>query len=211
MERLLVFENKGNLNDSSDTGRHQGLAKHAVRHGADGKLLRVGRHCPASHKDNKPGDEVSLGVAVTVPAEPHTSQSGAPPNYSHGSVLPVVSDPSTAPAMLSEGVDATPSSNDSAVKELLRSSAPLQPNLTNKQNDSQHDSVANESAAHDEMCQALSEVVALAEAQGRDATEYDLRPRNDWHGLADDGVAGSDQLSDSAVKALLPVTLEIKA
>lgn len=175
-EGLLVLENEGNLDNTGDSSRHQGVSEHRMCSSARHQLLGMSRHGPTSHHDNKSRNEVALGVSVTIPAEPDTSQASAPPNDTHGGVLPVVLHPGGAPAMLSKGIDTSPGSNDGAVEELLRASAPAHPHLTDKENDGEEDSVGDEGTAHDKMGGALAEMIALAESESGDAAEEHLGP-----------------------------------
>ena len=207
---LLVLQHKGNFNDARQAGRHQCLAKGAMRHGADHELLRVSRHGPTSHEDDKAGDEVALRVSIAVPAKPHASQTGAPPDDAHGGVLPVVLDPGRAPVVLSKGVDAAPGGNDGTVEELLGTPAALHPHLTDDKDDGQENTIGDESAAHDEVRGTLADVLALAEAESGDAAKDHLRPRQHGHRLSDYGVARPDEFPDPAIHALFPVTLEVE-
>lgn len=168
------------------------------------------RHGPASYEDDKAGDEVALRVAVTILAHPDASQTRTPPDDAHGRVLPVIFNPRGAPAVLREGVDAAPRRNDGAIVKLLRPPRAPHPDLADQQNNGENDTVAYEGAAHDEVRGALADVLALAEAQRRDAAKDQLRPRQDRHGLADDGVARPDELADEAIDSALPVALEVQ-
>ena len=210
VQRLFVLEDKGDFNDTSHTNSHQRLAKHGVRHGADHELLRMRRHGPAGDEDDKGGNKVALGVSVAVAAEPDTGQASAPPDDSHGGVLPVVLDPGGAPAVLGEGVDAAPDGNNGAVEELLRATGAADPNLSCEKNNGEENTVGDEGAAHDEVGSALAQVIALAEAERRDATKYHLDPGEQRHGLANDGVEWANQKTDAAVDAALPVALEVQ-
>lgn len=157
-------------------------------HGANHQLLRVRRHTPASNEDNKAWDEVALRPAVSVPAEPHTNQTSTPPDDTHGRVLPVVSDPGRAPAMLREGVDTTPSRDDGTVEEFLTAARTAEPDLANEQKNGEQHAIGDEGTAHDKVRQALAKMVALAEAQSRDATKDHLYPCIDGERLAVDAV-----------------------
>ena len=209
-KRLLVFEDEGDLDNSSDAHSHQGIPKHGVSRCADHEFLWVSRHAPSSDEDHEARDEVSLWVAVTVATEPNASKAGAPPDDAHGRVLPVILDPSSAPTMLSEGIDTAPSRDHGAVVKLLRAVGPAEPNLADQQDDGEDDAVSYESASHDEVGGALSDVVTLTEPKRCDAAKEELGPGEHRHKLADDRVAWSDQLSNLAVDALLPVALEVK-
>lgn len=207
---MLVPEDEGDFNDTSEADGHQGLAKCRVRHGTDHQLLRMSRHGPTSDENHEARNEVTLGVAVAVPAEPHARQARAPPDNPHSRVLPVILDPSRAPTMFGEGVDATPGSDHSTVKKFLRTPTPLHPYLSDEQNDGQDDTVGDEGASHDEVGCALPNVFPLTEAKGCDAAKDHLSPRHDGHRLPDDGVAWSDELSDLAIHTLLPMSPQVK-
>jgi len=207
----LVAQDERNLNNAGDASSHQRVTKHLMGHGANHQLLRVRGHGPTGHEEDKAWDEVALGSAIAVPTKPDASQTRAPPDDAHGGVLPVVLDPSSAPAVLGKGVDAAPGGNNDAVKELLTPSRPAQPDLSNKQENGQDHTVPNESAAHDEVGQALAQVVALAEAQSRDATKDHLCPGDDRECLAVDAMQDAHGGSDAAVNALLEVKLEVDA
>lgn len=206
---MSILENKGNLNDTCKTSGHQGVTKHGVRHGADHQLLRVRRHAPTSDEDDESGDEVALRVTITISAQPNASQTRAPPDNTHCSVLPIILDPGGTPAVLREGVDAAPSGNDSAVVELLRSSCAANPDLSREQNNGQKDTVGNECASHDEVGCALTNVIALAETKGGDTSKDHLHPSEKRHRFANDGVEGSDKLANHAEGTLLPVKLQV--
>ncbi len=207
----LVAYDESDFNDASDTSGHESVAKHGVRRGADHQLLGVGRHTPAGHHDDETRDEIALGRAVSVLAEPDTRQAGAPPDDTHGGVLPVVLDPRSAPSVLRKGVDTSPGSDDNAVEELLAPAGSLQPHLADDQQDREEDAVRDEGAAHDEMGRALADVFALAEAERRDATEQHLRPREHGEDLSVNAVEEADGRTDLAVEALLQVQPEIDA
>ena len=208
--RRLVAQHKRDLHDPRQTRRHKGVPKHAVRHGADHELLRVRRHGPPGQEQHEPGHKVALGLAVPVPAQPHARQAGAPPDDAHGRVLPVVPHPVGAPPVLGEGVDAPPRRDDGAVKELLAAPGAAEPELADEQQDRQHDAVRDEGAAHDEVCQALAEVVALAEAQRGNPAKHHLDPRKEGEGLAVDAVQLAHDGPDARVDALLEVKLEVQ-
>jgi hypothetical protein len=86
-------------------------------------------------------------------------------------VLEIVVHPWSTPSVLGESVDASPSRNESTVKEFLGSSSPSKPGLSNKKDDDECDSVGDKRAAHDEMSQTLAEVVTLAETDSGDTSE----------------------------------------
>lgn len=204
---VAVPQHKGDLDDARDADGHEGVAKDPVGHGADGQFLRVGRHGPARQEDDEAGDEVALGGAVAGAAQPHAGQAAAPPDDAHGGVLPVVAHPGVAPAVLGEGVDAAPGGDDEAVEELGRAAGPAQPQLADQQQDRQQHAVGDEGAAHDEVGQALAEVVALAEAEQRDGAEEHVGPRQDGEGLAVEAV----QQAHGRAHARVPAPVEVQA
>ena len=208
-ETRLVLQDKRHLDDARQAGRHEGVAEHLVGHGADHQLLRMGGHRPAGDEDDKTGDKVALRRAVPVLTEPHADQAGAPPDDAHGGVLPVVPNPGSTPAVLSEGVDATPGGDDGAVEELLAAAGSAEPQLADQQENGQEHAVGDESAAHNEMRQALPQMVPLAEAQCGDAAKDHLHPCVYREGLAVDAVQDSEDGSDATVDALLEVQLQV--
>lgn len=171
----------------------------------------MSRHGPARNQQHKPRNKVALGCAVPVPAQPDTRQTGGPPDHAHGGVLPVVAHPGGAPPVLGEGVDATPGGDDGAVEELLAAAGAAEPELADKQDDGQEDAVGDKGAAHDEVGQALAEVVTLAETESGDAAEEHLHPGGDGESLAVDAVQNAEEGPDATLEALLEVELEIDA
>ena len=124
----------------------------------------MARHGPARQQNDDGGNKVPLWAPISCPTQPHAQESCAPPDDAHCRVLQVIVYPSSAPPMLGERVDASPESDYQAVEELLTPACPPQPHLPNKQQDCEDDSVCNERAAHDEVSQTLSQVIASAEA-----------------------------------------------
>lgn len=170
----------------------------------------MGGHGPARHEEDEAGNEVALRVAIAIAAQPDADQSSGPPYDAHGRVLPVILNPGGAPTVFGKGVDAAPCGNNGAVVEFLRTTRLAHPDLSDEKDDGEHDAVSNEGTAHDEMGRTLSNVVPLTEAERRDATKNHLRPRENGHSLADDGVAWPDELADLAINSLLPVALQVK-
>ncbi len=163
------------------------------------------RHGPARHEDHKTGNEIALGSAVPPSAQPDTCQTSAPPDDAHGRVLPVILDPGSTPTMLGESIDTAPGGNDNAVEELLAAAGAAKPELTNKQQNGEQHAVGNEGAAHDEVCETLSQMIALAETKRRNATEQHLYPRHERERLPVDAMREADGGSDSAVDSLFEV------
>lgn len=162
-ETHAISEHKGDFDDPCDPDSHQGITEDRMRLSADWVVLGVGTHGPPCHQQHKTRDEIALRTAVTVLAEPDTRQAGTPPDDAHRGVLPVVLNPVGAPSMLGEGVDAAPCGNDDAIKKFLRPAGAPEPQLPNEQHQGQNDPVRDERTTHDEMRQAPSDVVALAE------------------------------------------------
>lgn len=209
--RRFVLENKRNLNDPRQTGAHQTIPKHLVRHGANHEFLRVRRHGPARHQQDKARDKVSLGRAVPVLAQPNTSETSSPPDDPHGGVLPIVADPGRAPAVFGKSVDAAPGGNNGAVEEFLATAGAAQPQLTDQKNDSQENTVGDKGAAHDKVSEALAEMVALAEAESGDAAKHHLDPGGEREGLPVDAVEDAKEGADAALEALFEVQLQVDA
>lgn len=113
--------------------------------------------------------------------------------------------------MLGEGIDAAPSCNDGRIKEFLTASSPLQPRLTDKQQDHEDDAVGNKGTSHDEVCQTLAGVVSSAEAKGGDASKHELHPGYNWQCLSHYTMAYENDPANLAVYALLEVELKIDA
>lgn len=208
-QRLSILQNKCNFNDACKTSSHQSIAKHGMCHGADHQFLRVRGHAPAGNEDDKSRDKVALRVAVAISAQPDTGQTGTPPDNAHCSVLPIILDPGGTPTMLCEGIDTAPDGNNGAVVKLLRSACAANPGLSGKEDNSQNDAVSDKCATHDEMSCALADVIALAEAEGRDASKNHLHPGQKRHCFSNNGVEGSDKFANHAQDALLPVELQI--
>lgn len=163
----LVVQHKGHLNDARYTDGHESVAESLVGHGTDHQLLRVGRHGPAREENDEAWDKVTLGRSIAGTAQPNTSQAGAPPDYTHGGVLPVVLDPGGTPAMLGEGIDAAPGGDDDRVEKLLRAASPFDPELTNKHEDGQQNAIGDEGTTHDEVSQTLAEMLPPGRSPGR--------------------------------------------
>lgn len=210
-QRLSILQNKGNFNDTCKTSSHQGIAKHAMGHGTDHQRLRVSRHAPAGNEDDESWNKVALRIAVAISAQPDTGQAGTPPDDAHCSVLPIILDPGGAPAMFREGINAAPDGNNRAVVKFLRSASAADPGLSRKEDNSQDDAIGDKCATHDKMRGALADMVALAEAEGCNASKDHLHPGQKRHCFSNDRVEGSDKLANDAQDALLPVELQVQA
>jgi hypothetical protein len=174
--RVPVFQQESDFDDPCDTGSHQCEPKCHVRRRTDHQLLRMCGHRPSSHEQNCSRNEVSLWSSVTTPAQPHANKASTQPDDTDHGMLPIVANPISAPMMLGETIDETPKSEDGAIVEFLGSAASSHPKLTDEENDCQNNTVGNKSASHDEVRCALPEVVALTEAQCRDASKHQLCP-----------------------------------
>ena len=86
--------------------------------------------------------------------------------------------------MLSKGVDYTPERNDQGIEEFLATAGAAEPELTREKNDREKDSIRNERAPHDEMCETLSEMIVVAESQRGNSAKEHLHPGHDGHRLA---------------------------
>ncbi len=75
--------------------------------------------------------------------------------------------------MLGKGIDATPDSNQQAVKEFLAPACAFEPQLSDEQDDRQDYAVRDKSTSHNKMCQTLPDMVPLlsAEPQSGDGAE----------------------------------------
>lgn len=161
----LIAQHERDLNDASHTSRHQRIPKDRVDHGTDHQSLGMRRHSIASHQNDQSRNEVPLRPPVAVAAQPHTEQTGAPPDNTHSSVLEIIVNPGTTPAVLGKGIDTAPSRNNQRIEELLTATRAAQPVLSNQQENGQTDAVPNKRAAHNKVRQTLAEMVTLAEAQ----------------------------------------------
>jgi hypothetical protein len=164
---------------------------------------------PACNQDDESGNEVTLRATVTISTEPYSHHSSTPPDYTHRRMLPVILDPFSAPAVFGESVDDTPGGDDSAVKEFLGSARPFEPQLSNKQKDSQQDTICNKSTSHNEMREALANMFALTKAQRCDATKNHLRPREHGQRFTHDSMSDFDNAPNLAKDPPFDVQFEI--
>jgi hypothetical protein len=209
--RVGIFQDETDFDDASDTSSHQGVAKDTVYHGTDVQLLRMATHGPASNGNDDGRNQVALGTAAAVTAEPHAQQTSAPPDDTHTGMLQVVAYPGVSPSVFSESVDATPSSDDHAVVELLRAAGATQPDLTNEKEDGVDDTVCDEGGAHDEVGSTLTGMIALAEAQGSDSAKQHLHPGGQRDDLAQYTVSRNNPLPDLAHETTLDVESKVYA
>ncbi len=169
----LIEQDKSNLNDSGQTSRHQRIPKELMHLSGQHKMLWVSTHSPTSDKYNETRDEVALSASWSQ-RQPDAAESSCPPNNSHNCMLDIISNPIPTPSMLCKRVDTSPSSNHRAIKELLAPPCPPQPGLAHQQHE-QHDyAVADKGAAHDEVREALPEMVVTAKTERCDAAEEHL-------------------------------------
>lgn len=151
-------------------------------------MLGVRAHSPACHDDDDPRNQISSWPTMPRPREPNTKKAGTPPDYAHGRMLEIISNPRATPSVFRECVDAAPCRNEQRVEKFLTSACFPQPELPNQKNYCHHDSVADERSAHDEVCQTLTEVISSTVAHCRDATKYHLYPRHNGHEFTDPAV-----------------------
>jgi hypothetical protein len=204
-----VFQDETDFDDASNTSSHQGVAKDAVYHGTDVQRLSMTTHGPASNGDDDGRNQIALGTATAVAAEPHTHQTSAPPDDTHTGMLQIIMCPGVSPSVFSESVDTTPSSNDHAVVEFLRAAGATQPDLTNEEEDGVDDAVCDKCRAHDEVGSTLTGMLALAKAQGCDSTKQHLHPRGQRDDLAHYTVSRNNPLPDLAQEATLDVESKV--
>lgn len=206
---IAVSQHKGDLDQTGDADSHQSPAKHLVGRGTDHELLRMSTHAPTSNENHKSRNKVTLRATIAVLAEPNASKTGSPPDDTHGGVLPVILDPGGAPAVLGKGIDHTPRSNDSTVEELLRATRPLDPDLTNDQDESKDNTIGNKGASHDEVGSTLTDVLALAEAERGDASKDQLGPDKNGKSLANNTVAKLHNAANLAIDALFQMQPQV--
>lgn len=197
----FISQDERNFDDPGEAGSHQRVTKDAVDHGADHEMLGMSRHGKTGEKNNDGRDQVSLGLAVSFATHPDAQKSGAPPDYTHGSVLQVIVRPGLAPSMLSKGVDTSPRGDDQRVEEFLTPPGAAQPKLAHEKENGQQNSVGDEGASHDEMGQTLPQMVLSAVAHGCDAPEQHLNPAGDRHGLAQKPMRNDNKAANATVDA----------
>lgn len=205
----FITQDKRDLDDTSEARRHQGVTKDTVDHSADHQRLCVRRHGITSQTDDNSRNQVPLGPAITAAAQPHAQKTSAPPDDTHRSMLEIIVDPGSAPAVFSKGINAAPRGDNQRVEEFLAPARAAQPVLAHQQQNSQANTIADESAAHDKMRETLSHMVTLAEAQSRNTTEQHLRPAQDRHDLADDTMRQNENPSDAALASLFQMELQV--
>lgn len=182
---VFILYYKRNLDDPREAGSHEGVPEHGMHHGAEHQMLSMAGHRPAGKQDDQPGDEIALRLPATPAAHPHAAQASRPPHNAHARVLDVLGRPVLAPPVLGEGVDAAPRGDDGAVEELWGAARAEDPLLPDEEEDEQQDPVPDERGPHDEVREALPEVVVSAEAERGDPAEEHLHPAHDRHDFAD--------------------------
>jgi hypothetical protein len=209
--RVGIFQDETDFDDAGNSSSHQGVAENTVYHGTDVQLLRMTTHGPTSDGNDDGRNQIALRAATAVAAQPHTQQTSAPPDDTHTGMLHVIADPGTTPSMFGESVDASPSSDNHTIVELLRAAGATQPDLTNEKEDGVYNAVGDECRAHDEVGSTLTSVVALAEAQGCDSTEQHLHPGGQRDDLAQYTVSRDNPLPDLAHEPTLDVEPKVDA
>lgn len=207
----MIFQDERDFDDACQTSGHERVAEHGVNHGADHQMLRVTAHSPARHKYDNRGNDVSLRPPIPLPTEPNTNQTRTPPHNAHTRMLQVIGNPRSTPAVLCERVDAAPDGNDERVEELLASSCFAQPELTHQEQNGQHDTIGDESASHDEVRQALTQMVATTESERRQPSKNHLYPADHRHHLSDNSMEQHGIRSDFVLIGLLQVQLQVDA
>lgn len=210
-QRVAILEHKRNLNDPDQPRRHQRVSKHGMNLLTERQVLRMSRHAPASQHDHQRGDQIALRLAVALSAQPHAQQARAPPDNPHSRVLQIVVHPGMAPAMLRKSVDAAPGRDDSRIEELLAPAGAPQPVLAHQQEDGEQDAVRDERAAHDEVRQALPQVITPAEPLRGDAAKEHLYPADHRHRLPEKAVRQNKISPHPPVDASLQMQLQIHA
>lgn len=207
----LVPQDERDLDDSGRASRHQRVAEDGVDHGADHQVLRVRGHGITGQEDDDSGHQVTLRAPVPVAAQPDTQETRAPPDNAHGGVLQVIVDPRASPSVFGKGVDAPPGRDDQGVEEFLTPTRATQPVLADEEENGEEDSVRDEGTAHDEVGQALSHVVILAETQRRDPPKHHLDPSDQRHRLPEYPVCNDKHAADASVDAFRDVQFEVEA
>ena len=211
LRRRLILQHKRHLDDPRQPRRHQRIPKRRVHHRAQHTMLRMRRHAPPGQEQHKPGHEIALRSPIPSAREPHARQPRRPPDHTHSGMLDIVLNPGPPPPVLGEGIDAAPRGDHRAVEELLAAPRAAQPRLPDEEHDHHEGTVGNKRRPHDEVREALPEMVIATIPQRGNATEQHLHPGGDGHGLAEDAVGEDRAAAQPAVDALLEVQLEVHA
>jgi hypothetical protein len=103
--------------------------------------------------------------------------------------------------MLRKRIDTTPGSDDQGIEKFLTPAGAAQPILSNEEEDGKQDTVRDEGAAHNEVGQALSEMVITAEAQRSNTSKEHLHPTDNRHRLSENAVQNDDNPADPAMNS----------
>ncbi len=113
--------------------------------------------------------------------------------------------------MLRESVDTTPRRNDQRIEELLAAAGAAQPVLADEKENGKQDTVSDEGAAHDEMGQALSEMVVATKTQRSDAPKKHLHPAQHRHCLAEDTMQNDENPANPSMNSPLYMQFKVDA
>jgi hypothetical protein len=113
--------------------------------------------------------------------------------------------------MLRESINTPPRRNDNRVKEFLASSRPLQPQLPDKQQHRQHNPIPNKCTPHNEMRQALPQMIVSTEPQCRDPAKQHLHPRGHRQRFPKDTVRRYEVGAYASENAALEVQAQVDA
>lgn len=209
LRRSMIPQDKRNFNDSPQASSHQSIPKHNMYHGTERQMLRMSRHSPTSQQNYETRNKIPLWRTVSLPAQPHTSQTRTPPNNTHSRMLDIVRHPRTAPSMFRESIDTSPRRNERRVEELLAASRALQPCLSHQHHQSKDDSVPNKGTSHNEMRQTLTKMILSTESQSRNPPKQHLHPRHDRHGFAHNPMSIYSHLADLAMETFRDVEFQV--
>lgn len=152
------------------------------------QALRMRTHRPSSKQQNNCRYQVAFGPPISLPTQPYAQQPSTPPDDAHTRVLQIVLHPRVSPAVFRKRIDATPSSDEYRIEELLAPSCPGEPPLTHQQQYRKYYAVSNKGTAHDEMGQTLPQMVVPTEPQRCDPSEKHLHPAHHRHGFPNNTV-----------------------
>jgi len=96
-------------------------------------------------------------------------------------MLYIIPHPFFTPAVLRESVDAPPRCDHQAVEKFLTATRASQPDLPDQEQNRNHDAVADERTAHDEMRQALADMIVSTETERRNPSKQHLYPAGNRH------------------------------
>ena len=208
-QRISIPQHKRNLHDPRCSGGHQRPPEHRMHVRAQLQPLRMRTHRPPGQNYHERWQQIAFRPAIPLPTEPHAQQPGTPPHDPHARMLQVVLHPRRAPAVFRERVHAAPGGDQQRIEELLTPPRPREPPLTDQQQNREDDPVPDEGAAHDEMRQALAQMIPPAEPQSRDPPEQHLHPADYGHRFPHDPVGEHHVSPYASVDALFKVQLEV--